>query len=97
MRTSLHTFIPLLPPPHSHAHIPERASEIHPSVVRLANIMGRPAEDVESEIHSVIARQFAKGNFLSLELAVKCHGEAQAFYDAFKLERDWPEENNEAT
>lgn len=93
MRTNVHSILPTLPlvEPHSHAHIPARTSPIDPRIVKLANMMGRPAEDVEGEIHSVIARQFAKGRILSMADAIRCHGEAQAFFDAFVLERDWPE------
>jgi hypothetical protein len=90
MRFKVYTFLPLLPSPHSHAHIPSRSTPIDARIVDLAQMMGRPAEDVEGEIHSVISLQFAKGRILPLHAAIKCHGEAQAFFDAFKLERDWP-------
>jgi hypothetical protein len=95
MRPNVLTALWSLPPAHSHAHIPARTSEIHPRIVWLAGIMGRPAAEVESEIHSVIARQFDKGRFLSLDVAVKCHGEAQAFYDGMHG-RDWPDEPTDA-
>jgi hypothetical protein len=90
MRPNVLTALWTLPPPHSHVHVPERTSAIHPRIVRLAGIMGRPALEVEGEIHSVIARQFDKGQFLPLDIAVKCHGEAQAFFDGLHG-RDWDE------
>ena len=96
MRPRLYTATWCTPPSHSHAHIPPRTSIIDARIVRLANIMGRPAEDVEGEIHSVIARRFALTNEqLPLGVAIRCHGEAQAFYDAFKLRREWPEEEKQ--
>jgi hypothetical protein len=80
MRPNVLTALWSLPPAHSHAHIPARTSEIHPRIVWLAG---------------VIARQFDKGRFLSLDVAVKCHGEAQAFYDGMHG-RDWPDEPTDA-
>ena len=90
MRPTLRTALWAIPPAHSLEHIPARSSAIDSRIVRLAQTMGRPAENVEHEIHLVMSRQFAKGRILPLDVAIECHGEAQAFYDAFKLEREWP-------
>lgn len=57
--------------------------------------MGRPASEVEEEVHSVIARRFANtGEILSLATVTRCHGEAQAFFDGMHG-RDWPEPETE--
>lgn len=91
MRANLLTALWSIPPAHSHAHIPPRASLIDSRIERLAGIMGRPATEVKEEIHSVIARRFAKtGEILLLGTVIRCHGEAQAIFDGMHG-RDWPE------
>lgn len=78
-----------LPEAKSLAHIPERTSPIDARIVRLAAVMGLSAAQIESDIHAVIARQHAKGRQMSLDMAIKCYGEAQAFFDGMHG-REWP-------
>ena len=95
MRPNVLTALWALPPAHSHAHVPARTSPIHSSITHLAWIMGRPAADIEQEIHSVIARRFAKTNeILPLAVAIDCHGKAQAIFDGMHG-RDWPTDEEE--
>jgi hypothetical protein len=57
---------------------------------RQAEIMGRPAEDIEHEVFLVRAGRFRDGKpWLSEAHILKMHGQAQAFYDAANG-IDWP-------
>ena len=78
-----------LPDAKSLAHIPERRSPIDARIVRLAAVMGLPASQIESDIHAVIALATRKGRQMSLDMAIKCYGEAQAFFDGMHG-REWP-------
>lgn len=88
MRPNLHTALWSIPPPHSHAHIPARTSNVHHAIVYKACVMGRNVLEVEAECFTAAHRAFCRAVGVADDILREASREADHMRDKERLKHE---------